>query len=756
MRAMPVAMAAIVCALVAREGCGQSYLGLQAVDHADGLLVMRVLPGPLEGEIFSSPTISRGDFLVSIDGEPATQESLAAVARRAPGAEVRIAYREGAARSAPYRLDPNGPLHEVVVAVEPQDDWRGTHGSADLPPLVALPLAGDVPRDDFARGLAALGPAARARADAIAAALAKLPERDRDPTTPPLLRAMFAAPGDTEALARAAIPPAADFAASPFRGAARLAAALAGDASAELPAAHGTFKVEHIDAAVWYLDFLLNHARVEMAQRIAPERAALPALGLLGVERLERLVVTGPNARASFKALQSLADFGPVDAARILAHFDVELAATVDWNAAPAEPLPEELAGAVEGAILGASNIPDLGWVVVGAPGANAYDLGRIAAVFDAGGNDVYRWSHAAGARRLVVDLAGNDRHESRGGVGAAGALAGISVIDDRAGDDVYDLGDLGGACVLGVAAIVDRAGDDRYRGGAWSLGAAMGGAAMVIDLGGSDRFDGEGMSIGVGGPRGVGAVVDLAGDDVAELGTRPSVYGVAGERSGFGMGFGLGLRTAAAGGVGAYIDFAGRDLRRSGEFSQGCGYYYGVGLLVDAGGDDVAVCDRYGLGSAAHQAVGVYIDLGGNDSYAARTAAHLGGAWDESLAVFVDSSGHDSYRADALALGSTSQQALAIAVDRAGDDQYRLGALGPPTYGLGATGTNEYHFARTGLGSFAVFLDLGGWDLYPGFAPLAPGARANDATVVSPEQAEPSHARADGVFIDERSGPTR
>lgn len=743
------------CALAANSEAGRGYLGLEVVDHADGLLVWRVLPGPLEGELLQSPSLARGDLLVSIDGAPATRETVLAMHERAPGTTVRLAYRMGAARGAAFRADPGGALREVTVAVAREDDWKGTYRSGALPPMPTLPRAEGVPRDALERGKAALGAAARARTEAISAALAKLPERDGDPTTPPLLRAALAAPGDGEALVRATIPPAADLQASPFRGAARLVAALAGEPGAELPAAHGTFKIDHVDAAGWYLDFLLNHARTEMAARVQPGRAAIPALRDLGVDRLERLTLTGPKSRASFEALQAIGDFGPIDAARLLAHFDVELAASVDWNALPAETLPEELAGAVEGTILGVSNIPELGWVVVGGVGPNTYDLGRISAVFEPGGGDRFLWSHAAGAHRLVVDLAGDDRHEARGAIGSAGALAGISIVDDRAGNDVYELGDMGGACVLGLAAIVDRAGDDRYAGGAWSLGAAMGGAAVVVDLAGSDRFAGDGMAIGVGGPRGIGAVVDLAGDDVAELGTRPSVYGVAGERAGFGMGFGLGLRMAAAGGVGAYLDYAGRDHRRSGEFSQGCGYFYGLGILFDGDGDDVAVCDRYGLGASAHQAAGVYIDLGGNDSYAARTAAHLGGAWDESIAVFVDAAGNDSYRADALALGSTAQQAIAIAIDRGGDDLYRLGALGPPAYGLGATGTNEYHFDEAGLCSFGVFLDLGGWDLYPGFADSDPTRRRNDATVTSGEALGARGAGADGVFVDERSGPT-
>ena len=206
-------------------------------------------------------------------------------------------------------------------------------------------------------------------------------------------------------------------------------------------------------------------------------------------------------------------------------------------------------------------------------------------------------------------------------------------------------------------------------------------------------------------------------------------------------MGLGLGFRLAAAGGVGAYIDFDGRDQRRSGEFSQGCGYYLGLGIVFDGGGDDVSASDRYGIGSAAHQAAGVAIDLGGNDSYACRTAAHLGAAWDESLGVFHDAAGDDSYRTDGLAVGAAAQQAFGIALDRAGRDQYR--AFGGAV--LGASSDNEYHFDATGLGSVALFLDLAGLDLYP-------AVRQNDAVQASADAAAARLSGQDSVFLDERS----
>ena len=80
--------------------------------------------------------------------------------------------------------------------------------------------------------------------------------------------------------------------------------------------------------------------------------------------------------------------------------------------------------------MVNASEIPELGWVVVGGTGANTYDLAKIAGVFDLGGDDRYRWGAAQGAHRLVVDLAGNDLHSApEGALGPAAALGAFAAL---------------------------------------------------------------------------------------------------------------------------------------------------------------------------------------------------------------------------------------------------------------------------------------------------------------------------------------
>ncbi|MFM7261529.1 MAG: hypothetical protein ACKO3W_13095, partial [bacterium] len=517
----------------------------------------------------------------------------------------------------------------------------------------------------FSDALLHLGPDARARAAKLRERLARVPESFRDPSTPPLLRSALANPATIAARCERAVPSADAFRSAPYRAMAELVAQLAGEPKLELPPAQGRFQIQHSDACVWFIDFLLNPSRVRHQAEVPAAAATHGALRPLVEGRLDNLLVRGADAREQMLALQGLPALTPAEAAQMIAHFDVIPEISPEVAASEVIELPEALRGAVEGTIVNASEIPELGWVVVGGTGANTYDLAKIAGVFDLGGDDRYRWGAAQGAHRLVVDLAGNDLHSApEGALGPAAALGAFAAIDDYGGNDVYEGGALTGGAALGVSLILDRGGNDRYRGGSWSLGAAAGGAALVVDLAGDDEWNGEGMSLGVGGPLGVGAVVDVAGNDRATLGTRPSVYGVEGERRGFGMGFGFGFRLAAAGGVGAYLDLAGDDRRKSGEFSQGCGYFLGLGLLFDREGNDEVECDRYGLGGSAHQAAGVYLDGEGNDRYRGKTAVHLGGAWDESIGVFIDSRGQDEYAVAGLSLGGAANQSIALAID--------------------------------------------------------------------------------------------
>jgi len=84
------------------------------------------------------------------------------------------------------------------------------------------------------------------------------------------------------------------------------------------------------------------------------------------------------------------------------------------------------------------------------------------------GGNDVYHEGTVSPQRPVlvVIDLAGNDRYEGTQPGIQGGALLGISMLIDVAGDDVYDAKDIAqGSAVGGVGILIDFSGNDRYRG---------------------------------------------------------------------------------------------------------------------------------------------------------------------------------------------------------------------------------------------------------------------------------------------------
>ncbi len=409
----------------------------------------------------------------------------------------------------------------------------------------------------------------------------------------------------------------------------------------------------------------------------------------------------------------------------------------------PAEP-PAELAGAVEGRILGATRGPQ-GWVVIGAAGDNRYDLAKLAIVIDVGGDDQY---HASGLRlgvSAVIDFAGNDRYAGTPEQGPASALLGISLIDDRAGNDRYEGGLLSaGAAMFGASLLLDRAGNDTYVGSEWSIGAGMYGAGFLFDLGGgADTYIGEFLCQGVGGPLGLGVLVDEGGRDLYRAnGPQPSGYGTPAVYNAFSQGIGFGYRMYGAGGIGILSDLGGDDRYEAGEFAQGGGYYYALGILHDAGGRDLYYGNRYAQGFGVHQGFGILADDSGNDTYWAMTAAGQGAAWDVGAGLLIDRGGDDSYQADGLAQGGASMQGIAMLIDLGGRDRYD--AAGGATQGQ--SGGNQYHYKSTGALSFSVLLDQGGGeDVYS-------QGRTNGATTAtgSANPSDPQHSQLHGLVIDD------
>lgn len=432
----------------------------------------------------------------------------------------------------------------------------------------------------------------------------------------------------------------------------------------------------------------------------------------------------------AFEALAALTTLSPAE--------------LISAETAPIE-LPEALAGAVEGTIIAAERIEGVGWVVIGSPLANRYDLSRVAVVIDSGGDDRYDQNGPATGIGVIVDLAGDDLYTGDAAGGPAGAVLGLSLIDDRAGDDRYiSDGVVGcGSAAVGVAMLLDRAGNDHYQGKQVSQGAAFVGGGFLFDLGaGSDVYVGQFLCQGVGLTAGVGALVDEAGRDVYRVnGPKASIYATPAVSFAMSQGIGMGFRRHAAGGIGLLCDLAGDDRYEAGEFAQGGAYFYGLGVLRDFSGRDLYYGNRYTQGFGVHQAHGALIDDAGDDTYWGMTAASQGAGWDAGVGLLLDRAGNDSYQADGLAQGGASNQAIGMLIDLAGTDRYIAsgGAI------QGQAGGNEYHWEATGAGSFALLLDLGGTtDIYS-------SGRPDSATTLNdpPPPAE-GPRQVSGVVIDQ------
>jgi len=409
-------------------------------------------------------------------------------------------------------------------------------------------------------------------------------------------------------------------------------------------------------------------------------------------------------------------------------------------------PRFEEAVPGVQGEVLAARRT-SAGWIVYGGPDGNMYDMSKLRAVVDPGGDDAYRFNETDSGTHVVIDMAGADRYD---GPAASGVL-GVGLVVDYAGDDVYDAGEGGfaqGAGLLGVGLLLDYGGVDRFAAGRWSQGAGVYGAGAILNLGGqNDHYDAGAGAQGVGGPGGVGLLLDVGGNDRYRLGRLvPSAYGTKGQWYTMGQGVGFGFRSYDTGGVGALVDLEGDDRYEAGEFCQGGGYFWGLGVLHDRRGDDRYDGYRYAQGFGCHQAIGILADDEGDDNYRAGLVAHHGMGWDIASGYFRDGGGDDEYRGKSLGLGAASMQALAWCFDHGGADQY----LVPGRRTLGQSGSNRYHFARTGAASFSLFADLGaGEDRFPETR-QPQTVRVTDA----PNEKNPSAGLIHGLFVDSPAWP--
>lgn len=398
--------------------------------------------------------------------------------------------------------------------------------------------------------------------------------------------------------------------------------------------------------------------------------------------------------------------------------------AAATWmNPLPASSVPP----GVTGDILLAHDTP-YGLIIIGGPGSNTYKIEKgIGLIIDVGGNDHYRGMIAASAEEnqgnaVVIDLAGNDTYTGAP-LGLATGRLGVGLLIDHDGDDVYqlDMGS-GGAGFGGLGILFDAKGNDVYTGNRLTQGAAIGGLGLLLDGAGNDRYTSHGFAIGFGGPLGVGAVIDITGNDHYQCGdTYPSAYNSQDAPTGkpgdplyqydcFGLGAGSGQRILTtkvewqpynlAGGWGILLDLEGQDHYDSANFSQGLGYFFGTGMKLDFDGDDEHQGARYGHGASAHFGVGLFIDRQGDDRYGSSGPYYNGGvAWDNSVSLMIDAGqGRDIYAFEhSTGLGRADYAGWGLFIDEGGEDQYQVNS----------------GFGDSSEKSVAGFFDLNGNDIY-------------------------------------------
>ncbi|TAJ24066.1 MAG: hypothetical protein EPO64_10025 [Nitrospirae bacterium] len=484
--------------------------------------------------------------------------------------------------------------------------------------------------------------------------------------------------------------------------------------------------------------FLFDHA-ASLAEQFTPQVSGSD-------ERAQRQAEK--DRRFSQLVGERLDSASLVAAAQVLAHLSND-----EWLSRAQEsfqarrPPPTTIPGITGDILLTRST--QAGLIVIGGPGPNSYELDQqVALVIDLGGDDRYEGLIASPATveqglSVVIDLAGNDIYRAAP-LGLATGRLGIGLLVDRAGDDSYELAPgSGGTGFAGVGILDDAAGHDQYRGARLTQGAAIGGLGLLIDRAGHDRYTSTDFSIGFGGPLGIGAVIDMSGDDVYQCGEgAPSSYNEEEHPDAkpgdplfqydcFGMGTGSGQRVfpkdradsslgGLAGGWGLVIDVTGNDRYRSANFSQGAGYFFGAGIMLDLSGQDDHEAARYGQAAGAHGGLGLFIDYNGNDRYGSTGPVYNGGAaWDRSVTLAIDAgAGHDVY--DLLrssGLGLADHHAWGLFIEEGGADRYLV------PQGMGTALNN----------SLSGFFDLAGEDDYATVPQSGPGQRGNQRTLVDP-----------------------
>jgi hypothetical protein len=757
---VPVFIACSAALAQTTHPSGRPFSGLTLRDDDTGVvLVAHIAPGPLEGKGFRSPHLERGDTILSINGEPMTAKAFEElVARSKVGDEIVMQVKRTGSpeTTAVPTAAAEGKIEELKFRLAEASEWSGPVGFPNARALNDAVAAIDAsPAPTALEAFIDAQVAVQQLTEPTAKLCDMLTETQRKAWGANALSHVaygFVYPKRMLRLQESITKPLPAVAGDPRQVLVHMATLL--DVAPQ--AVSEPLDLNDPAAVMDILSAQLDLAAADVERAFEGMDPAQRAKQAEQIESLMRHVATpktvesAPRVKEFIEAMQATMsiDYPALftGAGRLAGVLSVTLPATLP-STQPATTLPsvpDELEGAVGGPIVAARRSAS-GWIVIGGAQANIYDLSKLAAVIDLGGDDTYSFPEGTRPRvQVIVDQAGNDNYISAGnGLGPASAVMGVSVINDCAGDDLYKGNTIAcGAGVMGIGILLDRAGNDRYEASAWSEGAGVYGAGAIIDLAGSDTYIASIDSQAIGGPRGVGIILDADGADVYRAnGPIPSAYGTPAVAYAMSQGVGLGFRRFDTGGIGILEDLAGNDRYEGGEFSQGGGYYYGLGLLHDRSGSDVYFGNRYSQAFAAHTALGMLVDDAGDDSYWAMTAANQSGSWDKCVTVLLDRAGNDTYHGDGLSQGSASMQAIAWLIDLDGTDHY----VGAGTATQGQSGGNTYSYRATGAFSWSLLLDTGGAkDFYS-------SGRGDSQALVTGALNETQREASDlsGLFID-------